>query len=55
MRLRPMAFCTVKPEVVPEAEGEDLLLPLFKRKFVVISHADIFLGLLILFCWDMDR
>lgn len=53
--LSPVVGSTVKPVVVPEAEGKYLLLYFFESEFMVIPHADKFLRLFILFRWDMYR
>ena len=50
-----MVGCTVESVIVPQAERKNLLLHLFKGKLMIIPHAEVFLGLFILICRDMNR
>ena len=55
MCLSPVATGTIKSKVVSQAERQYLLLNLLESQLMVIPHAKILLGLLILLSWDMNR
>ena len=49
-----MIFGRIIPIVVPQAESKDLLFHFLQCEFLILTHPDVLLDLLILFHRDMD-
>ena len=55
MSQSPVTRSFGKTVVVPQTEGKDLPLHFLEGEFMVIPHADMFFGLFILCCQNVDR